>query len=103
MLLSDFDYSLPSELIAQTPSQKREMSKMMVLDRCSHSVEHRHFANIVDYLSEDDFLVLNNTKVIPARLYAKKDTGALIEIFLVREVEPFIWLTLIKPSKRVKK
>ena len=103
MLLSDFDYTLPQELIAQTPSQKREMSRMMVLDRNTKEIEHRHFKDIVDYLSEDDFLVLNNTKVIPARLYAKKDTGALIEIFLVKETEPFIWLTLIKPSKRVKK
>jgi len=102
MLLSDFDYNLPEELIAQTPSQKREMSRMMVLDRTSQSIEHKHFADIVDFLDENDFLVLNNTKVIPARLYAKKDTGALIEIFLVREVEPKIWLTLIKPSKRVK-
>lgn len=103
MFLSDFDYTLPQELIAQTPSQKREMSRMMVLDRASQTIEHKHFADIVDFLDENDFLVLNNTKVIPARLYAKKDTGALIEIFLVREVEPKIWLTLIKPSKRVKK
>ncbi len=102
MLLSDFDYELPENLIAQVPSEKRDMSKMMVLDRYAKTIEHRRFCDIVDYLTEKDLLVLNNTKVIPARLYAKKDTGALIEIFLVREVKKDIWLSLIKPSKRVK-
>lgn len=102
MLLSDFDYCLPEELIAQVPAQKRDMSRMMVLDRKLKNFEHRHFCDITDYLTENDLLVLNNTKVIPARLYAKKDTGALIEIFLVREVEKDIWVSLIKPSKRVK-
>lgn len=102
MLLSDFDYILPEELIAQVPAQKRDMSKMMVLNRQLQNIEHNHFCDITNYLTENDFLVLNNTKVIPARLYAKKDTGALIEIFLVREVEKDIWISLIKPSKRVK-
>ena len=102
MLLSDFDYILPEELIAQVPAQKRDMSKMMVLNRQLQNIEHNHFCNITKYLTENDFLVLNNTKVIPARLYAKKDTGALIEIFLVREVEKDVWVSLIKPSKRVK-
>ena len=102
MLLSDFDYILPEELIAQVPAQKRDMSKMMVLNRQLQNIEHNHFCDITKYLTENDFLVLNNTKVIPARLYAKKDTGALIEIFLVREVEKDIWVSLIKPSKRVK-
>lgn len=102
MLLSDFDYTLPEELIAQVPAQKRDMSKMMVLNRQLQNIEHNHFCDITKYLTENDFLVLNNTKVIPARLYAKKDTGALIEIFLVREVEKDVWISLIKPSKRVK-
>lgn len=102
MLLSDFDYILPEELIAQVPAQKRDMSKMMVLNRQLQNIEHNHFCDITKYLTENDFLVLNNTKVIPARLYAKKDTGALIEIFLVREVEKDVWVSLIKPSKRVK-
>ena len=102
MLLSDFDYVLPEELIAQVPAQKRDMSKMMVLNRQLQNIEHNHFCDITKYLTENDFLVLNNTKVIPARLYAKKDTGALIEIFLVREVEKDVWISLIKPSKRVK-
>lgn len=98
----DFNYTLPEELIAQFPTQKRDMSKMLVLDRFDKSIIHRHFCDITDFLTEDDLLVMNNTKVIPARLYAKKDTGALIEIFLVREIEKDIWICLIKPSKRVK-
>ncbi len=102
MLLEEFNYELPEELIAQVPAQKREMSKMLVLDRCNKTMEHKHFCDIVDYLTDNDLLVLNNTKVIPARLYAKKDTGALIEVFLVREIEKDKWIALIKPSKRVK-
>ena len=102
MKLEDFNYTLPEELIAQFPTQKRDMSKMLVLDRFDKSIIHRHFCDITDFLTEDDLLVMNNTKVIPARLYATKDTGALIEIFLVREIEKDIWICLIKPSKRVK-
>ena len=83
MLLTEFDYKLPKELIAQVPSQKREFSKMLVLDRQALSFEDKHFYDITDYLSENDLLVLNNTKVIPARLFSVKDTGANIEIFLV--------------------
>ena len=102
MLLEEFNYELPEKLIAQVPAQKRDMSRMLVLDRYNKTFEHKHFCNIIDYLTPNDLLVLNNTKVIPARLYAKKDTGALIEIFLVREVEKDVWISLIKPSKRVK-
>lgn len=102
MLLEEFNYELPEKLIAQVPAQKRDMSRMLVLDRYNKTFEHKHFCDITSYLTENDLLVLNNTKVIPARLYAKKDTGALIEIFLVREVEKDIWISLIKPSKRVK-
>ncbi|MCD7780199.1 MAG: tRNA preQ1(34) S-adenosylmethionine ribosyltransferase-isomerase QueA [Candidatus Gastranaerophilales bacterium] len=102
MLLKEFDYELPEKLIAQVPSQKREESRMLVLDKKTGKYEHKHFFDITEFLTENDLLVLNNTKVIPARLYAKKDTGALIEIFLVREIEKNIWIALIKPSKRVK-
>lgn len=102
MLLEEFNYNLPEELIAQFPAQKRDMSKMLVLDKVQKNFIHKHFSDITEFLTENDFLVLNNTKVIPARLYAKKDTGALIEIFLVREIEKDIWVSLIKPSKRVK-
>lgn len=102
MKLNEFDYELPKELIAQLPSQKRENSKMLVLNRQALCFEDKHFYDIVDCLNESDFLVLNNTKVIPARLFSIKDTGAKIEIFLVREIEKSIWIALIKPSKRVK-
>lgn len=102
MLLKEFDYNLPEELIAQFPAQKRDMSKMLVLNREDKTFIHKHFRDITEFLTENDLLVLNDTKVIPARLYAFKDTGALIEIFLVREIEKNIWISLIKPSKRVR-
>ena len=102
MLLEEFNYNLPEKLIAQVPAQRRELSKMLVLDRIKKDFIHKHFCDITEFLTENDLLVLNNTKVIPARLYAKKETGALIEIFLVREIEKDIWISLIKPSKRVK-
>ena len=102
MLLEEFNYELPEELIAQVPAQKRDLSKMLVLDRIKKDFIHKHFCDITDFLGKNDLLVLNNTKVIPARLYATKNTGALIEIFLVREIEKDIWISLIKPSKRVK-
>ncbi len=102
MKLKEFDYELPKELIAQLPSQKRENSKMLVLNRQALCYEDKHFYDIVDCLDKNDFLVLNNTKVIPARLFSIKDTGAKIEIFLVKEIEKTIWIALIKPSKRVK-
>ena len=102
MKLSDFDYELDENLIAQMPSQKRENSRLMHLTRSSKTIEHKHFYDIVDILNENDFLVLNNTKVIPARVFAKKTTGANIEIFLLKEIEPKIWEVLLKPAKRVK-
>ena len=102
MLVSEFDYELPEELIAQTPAQKREMSKMLVLGK-NGNIEHKHFFYIVDYLTDNDVLILNNTKVIPARLYGhKEETGAKIEIFLLKQKENKQWEVLIKPSKRVK-
>lgn len=102
MLISEFDYELPEELIAQKPTEKREQSKMMVLNRENHIIEHKNFFNIVDYLDENCILILNNTKVMPARLYGYKDTGAKIEIFLLKEKENQQWEVLIRPSKRVK-
>ncbi len=102
MLISEFDYELPEELIAQKPTEKREQSKMMVLNRANHTIEHKNFFNIVDYLDENCILILNNTKVMPARLYGYKDTGAKIEIFLLKEKENHTWEVLIRPSKRVK-
>ncbi|MBQ3312167.1 tRNA preQ1(34) S-adenosylmethionine ribosyltransferase-isomerase QueA [bacterium] len=102
MLVSEFDYNLPEDLIAQTPSEKRDECRMMVLDKANQTIEHKHFFDIVDYLDENCVLVLNNTKVIPARLYGHKETGALIEIFLLKELENKHWEALIKPAKRVK-
>ena len=105
MLLSEFDYTLPEELIAQTPAEKRENSRMMVLSiggNGSNTISHKHFYDIVDLLDSNHVLILNNTKVIPARLYGYKNTGAKIEVFLLKEHENKEWEVLIKPSKRVK-
>jgi S-adenosylmethionine:tRNA ribosyltransferase-isomerase len=101
MQLSDFEYELPEELIAQKPASKRTQSKMMVLDKALKTIEHKHFFDIVDYLDENDVLVLNDTKVFPARLLGQKITGAQIEVFLLKEHAPRQWEALIKPSKRV--
>ena len=100
MKLAEFDYDLPEELIAQMPADRRENSRLMVLDRAAQTIEHKYFYDIAGLL-DDTLLVLNDTKVIPARLFAKKETGAQIEIFLLKEVEPHKWQALIKPSKRV--
>lgn len=102
MLLSEFDYILPEELIAQRPSDKRENSRMMVLNRDKQEILHKHFYDIVDLLDDNHVLILNDTKVIPARLYGYKDTGAKIEVFLLKEKENHNWEVLIKPSKRVR-
>ena len=105
MLLSEYDYELPEKLIAQRPADKRENSRMMVLDREKQSIEHKHFYDIIDYIDKDTLLVLNNTKVLPARLLGHKDTGAKIEVFLLKplgEKNSNSWDVLIKPSKRIK-
>ncbi len=100
--ISEYDYELPKELIAQLPSQKRDECRMMVLNRADRSIQHKHFFDIVDYFDENDVLVLNNTKVIPARLFGKKNTGANIEVFLLKQIGDKTWEVLIKPSKRIK-
>lgn len=102
MLLSEFDYELPEKLIAQKPSEKRENSRMMVLNREKHVIEHKHFYDILNLLDDNYVLILNDTKVLPARLYGYKDTGAKIEVFLLKERENKKWEVLIKPSKRVR-
>ena len=102
MNVSDFDYNLPENLIAQMPADKRENSKMLVLNRNNKTIEHKHFFDIVDYIDENSILVLNNTKVLPARLYGTKDTGAKIEVFLLEPKEGNRWSALVKPSKRIK-
>lgn len=104
MLISEYDYNLPEELIAQLPADKRQNSRMLVLDRASESIEHKHFYDIVDLIDKDSVLVLNNTKVLPARLYGiKEETGAKIEVFLLKNTDKeAVWQCLIKPSKRVR-
>jgi len=103
MRTDDFDFYLPEELIAQTPLDKRDSSKLLVLDKNSGDIEHTHFSNIIDYLNEGDILVLNDTKVMPARLYGtKEETGAVVEILMLKEKEKDIWEVLSKPAKRIK-
>ena len=111
MLLSEYDYNLPEELIAQVPADKRDNSRMLVLDRKNHTIDHKHFYDIVDLIDKDTLLVMNDTKVLPARLIGHKDTGAKIEVFLLKQSEQYqnkrsagidYWEVLIKPSKRVK-
>lgn len=103
MDVKDFDYELPEELIAQDPLEDRSSSRLMVLDGKTGDVEHRHFRDILDYLNPGDCLVINNTKVIPARLYgAKEDTQAKIEVLLLKRKENDVWETLVKPGKKAK-
>lgn len=103
MDVRDFYYDLPEELIAQDPLENRSDSRLMVLDKYSGEIEHRIFSDITDYLKEGDCLVINNTKVIPARLYGSKvGTDAKIEILLLKRREKDIWETLVKPGKKAK-
>lgn len=103
MDVKDFYYDLPQELIAQDPLEDRSSSRLMVLDKITGEVEHRHFKDITEYLRTGDCLVINNTKVIPARLYGVKDgTEAKIEILLLKRKENDIWETLVKPGKKCK-
>jgi S-adenosylmethionine:tRNA ribosyltransferase-isomerase len=102
MKISDFDYELPEELIAQQPLEQREGSRMMVVSRAENSWRDDEFVNFPNYLRETDVLVLNNTKVFPARLLGEKETGANIELFLIREIENEIWETLARPARRLK-
>jgi S-adenosylmethionine:tRNA ribosyltransferase-isomerase len=103
MEVNDFDFYLPKELIAQTPLADRSASRLMVLDRNSGEISHRNFLNVIDYLNEGDCLVLNDTRVLPARLYGiKEDTGAKIELLLLKQLENDQWETLVKPAKKVR-
>ncbi len=103
MKVEDFDYYLPEELIAQTPLVKRDESRLLVLDKETGEVEHKKFYDIIDYLSPGDTLVLNDTKVLPARLIGtKEETGAVIEILLLKNIEGDKWECLVKPARRIK-
>lgn len=102
MNVSDFYYDLPEELIAQTPIEKRDESRLMVLNRASQTIEHKTFKDIIEYLEPGDCLVRNNTKVIPARLYGKKATGAKIEFLLLNRIEGDIWECIVRPGHKLK-
>jgi len=103
MKTSDFDYILPEELIAQTPSKVREMSRLLVVDRKTNQLYDKHFYDIIDYMEEGDCLVLNDSKVIPARIYGEKEeTGAKIEFLLHKNMEGNVWEVMAKPGKRLK-
>jgi len=101
--LADFDFKLPKTRIAQYPAKRRDYSKLMVLHRDSKTIEHKRFYNIVDYFKKNDLLILNTTKVFPARLFALKDrTDARVEVFLLRELENDLWEVLVKPARKVR-
>ncbi len=104
MHINDFDYNLPEELIAQFPADKRDHSRLMVVDRSTGSVTHRHFYDITEYLKKGDCLVLNNSRVIPARIFGvKAGTGARVEFLLIRRKDGDRWETMVRPGKKVKK
>ncbi|MCI9639995.1 MAG: tRNA preQ1(34) S-adenosylmethionine ribosyltransferase-isomerase QueA [Emergencia sp.] len=103
MRIDDFDYTLPQELIAQRPSEQRDVCRLMVLNREKRSVDHKRFYDILDYLQPGDCLVMNNSKVLPARLFGEKEkTGAKIEFLLIKRLDGDRWETMVKPGKRLK-
>ncbi len=105
MKLSHFDFNLPQELLAEYPTLNRDESRLMVLDRKTQTIEHKMFKDLIDYFEEDDVLILNNTKVFPARLYGNKEkTGAKIEVFLLRELnsETRLWDVLVDPARKIR-
>ena len=102
MKLSDFDYNLPKELIAKFPIEPRDSSRLMVLNRKTGEIEHKVFRDIVNYLQEGDVLVLNDSKVIPARLFGRLPSGAKVELLLVRQVKPDVWEVMARPARKLK-
>ncbi len=102
MKVTDFDYDLPEELIAQHPYDKRDEARLMVLHRDTKTIEHKVFKDIIDYLEPGDCLVINDTKVIPARLYGKKDTGANVEFLLLKRIENDDWEAMVRPGNKLK-
>lgn len=102
MKVSDFGYELPEELIAQHPYDKRDEARLMVLDKETQTIEHKVFKDIYDYFEPGDCLVINNTKVIPARLLGKKDTGAKVEFLLLKRIENDIWEVMVRPGNKLK-
>ena len=103
MKTSDFDYSLPADLIAQIPIEARDQSRLMVADRKDGSLKHWRFFEIVDYLQAEDVLVFNDSRVIPARISGQMaNGGSKLEILLLRQLNPQVWAALVKPAKRVR-
>ena len=102
MKVSDFNYELPLHLIAQHPYDKRDEARLMVLDKTNQTIEHKVFKDVIDYLNPGDCLVINNTKVIPARLYGKKDTGANVEFLLLKRIEGDFWEAMVRPGSKLK-
>lgn len=101
MLVTDFDYELPKERIAQHPMEPRDHSRLLVVDKTTGELEHKHFYDLVDYLRPGDLLVFNDTRVIPARLHGFKDTGAHVEVFLLTRKDATDWEVLVKPGKKL--
>ena len=105
MKLSNFIYELPKNLVAEYPNKNRDESRLMVIDRSDYSIQHRIFKDMIEYFNEDDVIILNNTKVFPARLYGNKEkTGARIEVFLLRELnsEQRLWDVLVDPARKIR-
>ena len=105
MKLSNFNFNLPEELLAEYPAINRDEARLMVLDRKTKTIEHKIFKDVIDYFKEDDVLVINNTKVFPARLFGNKEkTGARIEVFLLRELnsETRLWDVLVDPARKIR-
>ncbi|MFC1549794.1 tRNA preQ1(34) S-adenosylmethionine ribosyltransferase-isomerase QueA [Candidatus Neomarinimicrobiota bacterium] len=101
--LAEFNYPLPNKYIAQYPAPRRDQSKLMVIDRKKESIEHLKFSNLIDYIRKNDLLLMNNTKVFPARLFATKDrTDARVEVFLLRELGNDLWEVMVKPARKVR-
>lgn len=101
MLVTDFDYELPQELIAQHPIEPRDHSRLLVVDKHTGEIQHKHFYDLVDYLRPGDVLVFNDTRVIPARLHGTKDTGAHVEVFLLTRRDATDWEVLVRPGKKL--
>ena len=99
--INSYDYELPEELIAQTPVEPRDSSRLLIFDKKTKALEHKHFYDICDYLRAVDVLVINNTRVIPARLYGYKETGAKLEVMLLKRHSLNVWECLMKPAKRL--
>jgi len=102
MDISDFDYDLPEERIAQLPVEPRDSSRLMVLDPSNHTIEHQRFFQLGDFLKQGDLLIFNDTRVIPARLIGARDTGGKVEVFLLRQIDRDQWEALVKPGKKMR-